>query len=67
MKNILIIYTLLTLMAGCASLRKSVENHPTKISYQPDMFPGKKDNRFTKPFQQADSMFNQTYGKGYGM
>lgn len=25
------------------------------------------ENRFTKQFHEADSMFNQTYRKGYGM
>lgn len=67
MKKILIICALLAMMAGCASPRKSVENRPVKISHQPDKLPGKKENRFTKQFQQADSMFNQTYRKGYGM
>jgi hypothetical protein len=47
------------MMAGCASLRKSVENHPTKKSHQPDVLPSKKGNRFTKQFQQADSVFNE--------
>lgn len=62
MKKILIICALLTMMVGCASPRKSVENHPAKILHQPDALPGKKVNRFTKPFQQADSMFNEKYG-----
>lgn len=62
MKKILIICALLAMMAGSASPRKSVENHPAKESHQPDALPDKKGNRFTKQFQQADSMFNQKYG-----
>lgn len=62
MKKILITCTLLAMMAGCASPIKSIENHPAKESHQPDALPSKKVNRFTKPFQQADSMFNEKYG-----
>ena len=40
----ILIYTLLTLIVGCASPRKY------------------KENRFTKQFQEADSMFNEKYG-----
>ncbi|WP_044270432.1 hypothetical protein [Bacteroides timonensis] len=61
MKKILIICTLLAMMSGCASPRKSVENHSAKESHQPDALPGKKANRFTKQFQQADSLFNEKY------
>ena len=43
MKKMILIYTLLTLIVGCASPRKC------------------KENRFTKQFQEADSMFNQKY------
>lgn len=50
MKKILIIYTLL-LMVGCATQKVS---HTTfKREY--------KKNRFTKQFQQADSVFNEKY------
>ena len=56
MKKILIICVLFALIAGCA-----VENHPAKNSPQPDALPDNKENRFTKQFQQADSMFNQKY------
>lgn len=59
MKKILILCTLLAMIAGCASPRKSVENHPAKESHQPDVLPSKKGNRFTKQFQQADSVFNE--------
>lgn len=62
MKKILILCALLAMIAGCASPRKSVENHPAKESHQPDALPGKKANRFTKQFQQADSLFNEKYG-----
>lgn len=62
MNKILIICALLTFMAGCASPRKSVDNHLAKESHQPDALPGIKENRFTKQFQQADSMFNEKYG-----
>lgn len=62
MKKTLIIYALLALMVGCASPRKSIESHPAKESHQPDALLDKKGNRFTKLFQQADSMFNQKYG-----
>ena len=41
MKKILLIYTFLTLLVGCAS---------------PKIY---KENRFTKQFQQADSIFNE--------
>jgi len=61
MKKILIICVPFALIAGCASPRKSVENHPAKNSPQPDALPDNKENRFTKQFQQADSMFNQKY------
>lgn len=61
MKKILIICVLFALIAGCASPRNSVENHPAKNSPQPDALPDNKENRFTKQFQQADSMFNQKY------
>lgn len=61
MKKILIVCALLAMMAGCASQRKSVENHPAKDSHQPDALPDNKENRFTKQFQQADSMFNEKY------
>lgn len=68
MKKILIICAFLALIAGCASPRKSVENHPAKKSHQPDVLPELKENRFTKQFQQADSMFNEKYNiKGDGM
>ena len=60
-KKILIICVLFALIAGCASPRNSVENHPAKNSPQPDALPDNKENRFTKQFQQADSMFNQKY------
>lgn len=61
MKKILITCALLAMMAGCASPRKSVENHPAKKSHQPDVLPGIKENRFTNQFQQADSLFNEKY------
>ena len=61
MKKILIICVLFALIAGCASPRNSVENHPAKTSPQPDALPDNKENRFTKQFQQADSMFNEKY------
>ena len=61
MKKILIICVLFALIAGCASPSPSVENHPAKNSPQPDALPDNKENRFTKQFQQADSMFNQKY------
>lgn len=61
MKKILIICVPFALIAGCASPRNSVENHPAKNSPQPDALPDNKENRFTKQFQQADSMFNQKY------
>lgn len=61
MKKILIICVLFALIAGCASPINSVENHPAKNSPQPDALPDNKENRFTKQFQQADSMFNQKY------
>lgn len=67
MNKTLIICALLAMMAGCASLKKSVKNHPAKISHQPDELPRLNGNRFMKQFQQADSVFNQTYRKGYGM
>lgn len=63
MKKILIICVPFALIAGCASPRNSVENHPAKNSPQPDALPDNKENRFTKQFQQADSMFNQKYLK----
>lgn len=44
MKKMILIYTLLTLIVGCASPRKY------------------KENRFTKQFRQADSVFNEKYG-----
>lgn len=61
MKKILIICALLALIAGCASPRKSVENHSAKKSHQPDALPGIKENHFTKQFQQADPVFNEQY------
>lgn len=61
MKKILIICVLFALIAGCASPRNSVENHPAKNSPQPDALPDNKENRFTKQFQEADSMFNEKY------
>lgn len=61
MKKILIICALLAMMAGCASPRKSVENHPVKESHQPDALPDNKENRFMKQFRQADSVFNEKY------
>lgn len=61
MKKIIIICALLALIAGCASPRKYVDNHPAKRSHQPDALPDNKKNRFTKQFQEADSMFNQKY------
>lgn len=61
MKKILIICVPFALIAGCAAPRNSVENHPAKNSPQPDALPDNKENRFTKQFQQADSMFNQKY------
>nr|DAN89893.1 MAG TPA: Prokaryotic membrane lipoprotein lipid attachment site [Caudoviricetes sp.] len=61
MKKILIICTLLALIVGCASPRKCFENHPAKKLHQLDILPGKKENRFTKQFRQADSMFNKKY------
>lgn len=67
MKKIAILCTLLAMIAGCASPRKSVENHPAKESHQPDALPGIKENRFTNQFQQADSMFNEKYNIKYGM
>lgn len=52
MNKILIIFVLLTLMVGCTTPKVS---HTTfKREY--------KENRFTKQFQEADSMFNQKYG-----
>lgn len=66
MKKIIIVCALLALIAGCASPRKCIDNHPAKKSYHPDVLPDNKENRFTKQFQQADSMFNEKY-KGYGM
>jgi hypothetical protein len=66
MKKIIIVCALLALIAGCASPRKCVDNHPTKKAHQPDVLPDNKENRFTKQFQQADSMFNEKC-KGYGM
>lgn len=52
MKKILITLMLLTLMAGCTTQKVS---HTTfKREY--------KENRFTKQFQQADSVFNQKNG-----
>ena len=66
MKKILIICALFALIAGCASSRNLVENHPAKDSPQPDALPDNKENRFTKQFQEADSVFNEKY-KGYGM
>lgn len=62
MKKIIIACVLLALIAGCASPRNSVENHPAKDSPQPDALPDNKENRFTKQFQQADSIFNQKHG-----
>ena len=61
MKKILIICVLFALIAGCASPRNSVENHPAKNLPQPDALPDNKENRFTKQFQEADSMFNEKY------
>lgn len=61
MKKMLIICALLTLIARCISTKKSVDNHPAKDSPQPDALPDNKENRFTKQFQEADSMFNQKY------
>lgn len=61
MKKILIICVLFALIAGCTSPRNSVENHPAKNSPQPDALPDNKENRFTKQFQEADSMFNEKY------
>ena len=61
MKKILIICALFALIMGCASPRNSVENHPAKDSSQPDTLPDNKENRFTKQFQQADSVFNKKY------
>ena len=61
MKKILIVCVLFALIAGCASPRNSVENRPAKNSPQPDALPDNKENRFTKQFQQADSMFNEKY------
>ena len=66
MKKIIIVCALLALIAGCTSPRKCVDNHPEKKSHQPDGLPDNKENRFTKQFQQADSMFNEKH-KGYGM
>lgn len=48
---------LLALMAGCTT--RKVAHITFKREY--------KENRFTKQFQQADSMFNEKYKKGYGM
>lgn len=51
MKKILLICTLLTLTVGCTTQKVS---HTTfKREY--------KENRFTKQFQQADSIFNEKY------
>ncbi len=51
MKKILITLVLLTLIVGCTAHKVS---HTTfKREY--------KENRFTKQFQQADSMFNEKY------
>lgn len=51
MKKILIICTLLAFMAGCTTPKVS---HTTfKREY--------KENRFTKQFQQADSMFTEKH------
>lgn len=62
-KKILIICALLALTAGCASPRKSFENHSARKLHQPDSLPNRaRENRFTKQFQQADSMFNEKYG-----
>lgn len=63
MKKMLIICTLLALTAGCASPRKYQENHSARKLHQPDFLPDKaKENRFTKQFQDADSIFNEKYG-----
>nr|DAW75928.1 MAG TPA: Prokaryotic membrane lipoprotein lipid attachment site [Caudoviricetes sp.] len=52
MKKILITLMLLILMVGCTTQKVS---HTTfKREY--------KENRFTKQFQQADSVFNQKNG-----
>lgn len=51
MKIIIITLVFLTLMVGCTTQKMS---HTTfKREY--------KENRFTKQFQEADSMFNQKY------
>lgn len=51
MKKILSICALLVLLVGCATQKVS---HTTfKREY--------KENRFTKQFQQADSVFNEKY------
>lgn len=62
MKKIIIVCALLALIAGCASPRKCVDNHQAKKSHHPDVLPDNKENRFTKQFQQADSVFNKQHG-----
>lgn len=51
MKKIIIVCALLALIAGCASPRKCVDNHPIKKLHQRDVLPDNKENRFTKQFQ----------------
>lgn len=51
MNKILIIFVLLTLIVGCTT--QKVAHATFKREY--------KENRFTKKFQQADSVFNEKY------
>lgn len=62
MKKLLVVCTLSALITGCASHRVYIynENHSAKESRHPDTIPvSSKENRFTKQFQQADSVFNE--------
>lgn len=52
MQKILITLVLLTLIVGCTT--QNVSHTTFKREY--------KENRFTKQFQKADSMFNKKYG-----
>lgn len=65
MKKLLVVCTLSALITGCASHGVYIlynENHSAKESRHPDTIPvSSKENRFTKQFQQADSLFNLKY------
>lgn len=52
MKKVLITCAILTLLVGCAAPRVS------SAAFKREQ----KSNRFTKQFEQADSMFNEKYG-----